>query len=130
MTPDRWAGFTPGQQILTPNRWAGFTPGQQILMIANEMNRSRKLVGGPDVAGLRRGYERVLALVDLTIGCSTDRSLRRELLRWRDLPALLYTDARPAVADHDRALRVLLTLSPEAYPQIELLLGRHGTAPD
>ncbi|MBI4864870.1 MAG: hypothetical protein HY815_32120 [Candidatus Riflebacteria bacterium] len=112
---------------LSPQRWAAFSTGQQVLMIANEMNRSRKLLGRSDVAGLRRSYERVLALIDLTIGCSGRRPFRRELLRWRDLPAALYLESSPEAADHDQALRVLLTLSTEAYPQIELWL--HSSRP-
>jgi hypothetical protein len=74
---------------LTLERWRRFTLDQQVLMIANEMNRSSKLVGPGDEARRQSAYERALALVDLTAGANSSPGLRRELLRWRDLIAAL-----------------------------------------
>jgi hypothetical protein len=102
---------------LTVERWARFTLDQQILMIANEMNRASNL-GGEHEAALRRScYERVLRLVDLTVQVQQKRTLRRELLRWRDLVAAIYAghvDAPPPNA----AFRALLHFTPAAYKQI------------
>ena len=69
---------------LTLERWRLYPRGQQFLMIANEMNRASKLLGPSDADRLRNGYERVLALVDLTVQVNPRRSLRRELLRQRE----------------------------------------------
>jgi hypothetical protein len=109
---------------LTPERWSRFTLDQQILMIGNELHRGSKLLDPSESARLRSAYERVLALTDLTIQTNSKRTLRRELLRWRDLVGRLYVaDHRPA-ADHAAALRALLRFTPEASRQIPYLEGR------
>jgi hypothetical protein len=69
---------------------------------------------------LRRTYERVLRLVDLTVITQPRRALRRELLRWRDLVAALLIGER---ADPE-AFRRLLRFTPAASLQIPHLLGR------
>ncbi|MEE8583347.1 MAG: hypothetical protein V3T83_00685, partial [Acidobacteriota bacterium] len=88
---------------LTEERWSEFTLDQQILMIGNEMNRGRKLMDPSDGQRLRNCYERVLRLVDLTIGVQHRRNLRRELLRWRDLVAQLYVEGMADPRQHDSA---------------------------
>lgn len=107
---------------LSPERWSGFPRDQQILMIGNEMNRASRLVSPADSEGLRRAYERVLRLVDLTVEVQKSRSLRRELLRWRDLVAALYVRPEPDPEGHRSAFRALLFLTPESARQIPLLL--------
>ena len=108
---------------LTAERWSRFSLDQQVLMIANEMHRATALQGTGDRASLERAYERVLRLVDLTVAVQPKRTLRRELLRWRDLVAALFISADPAPADHRDAFRALLLLRPAAARQIPLLLG-------
>lgn len=108
---------------LSPERWSGFQRDQQILMIGNEMNRASRLVSAADEPGLKRAYERVLRLVDLTVEVQKSRGLRRELLRWRDLVAELYLDSTPDPERHRAAFRALLLLSPASARQIPLLLG-------
>jgi hypothetical protein len=81
---------------LSPERWSAFGLEQQILMIGNEMNRASQLMRPDDLAHRQRSYERVLRLVDLTVEVQQSRSLRREILRWRDLIAALYTRTAPA----------------------------------
>jgi hypothetical protein len=92
-------------------------------MIANEMNRASKLFGREDHARLLRSYERVLALTDLTIQAADTRSLRRELLRWRDLVAEQYIAARPDPGVHGAVFRALLQLHPEAWKQLPYVSG-------
>jgi hypothetical protein len=108
---------------LSPERWARFPRGTQILMIANEMNRASKLLRPDDRERLRGSHERVLALTDLTITVTESRSLRRELLRWRDLVAEQYVapDADPVA--HGAAFRALLQLHPEARKQLPHVTG-------
>ena len=106
---------------LTPERWAAFSRDQQLLMIANEMNRATRLYGPGDQDRLRHAYERVLRLTDLTTSIQTSRSLRRELLRWRELLAALYLE--PAEGRHRALFRVLLLLTPETYLQVPYVLG-------
>jgi hypothetical protein len=103
---------------LTAERWARFSRDQQVLMISNEMNRASRLLTDRDDDGRRLAYERVLRLVDLSAQVSTSRTLRRELLRWRDLVAALYIAAAPDPGAHHAAMRSLLQLTPAAAAQI------------
>jgi hypothetical protein len=103
---------------LTLERWRQFDLDQQILMIANELNRVSKLLGPGDEARRKSGYERTLALVDLTVAATSASGLRRELLRWRGLIAALYAGLATGPAAHAAALRVLLRFTPAASRQI------------
>jgi hypothetical protein len=108
---------------LTAERWAAFSLDQQILMIANELHRAGKLLRPEDRERLRSAYERVLRLADLTIEVQSKPTLRRELLRWRDLVALLYVSAGAPAAEHRAALECLLRFTAIASRQIPLVLG-------
>ena len=108
---------------LSPERWSSFSVDQQILMIANEMNRAGKLVGPLDADRRCASYERVLNLTDLTVLVQRKPTLRREVLRWRDLVAELYMAARPDPVRHAMAFRLLLQLTPEASRQIAAFAG-------
>ncbi|MGH7741831.1 MAG: hypothetical protein ACRENS_07405 [Candidatus Eiseniibacteriota bacterium] len=103
---------------LTPERWSRFTTDQQLLMIANEMNRTSKLLGPNDEALRRSGYERTLRLVELSIVVAARPALRRELSLWRDLVAQLYIAPASDAASHGAALRCLLQFSPATYSQL------------
>jgi hypothetical protein len=92
-------------------------------MVANEMNRATRLLGEGDRAALRRTYERVLRLLDLTVAVNPRRGLRRELLRWRDLVAALYIAPHAEPEAHAAAFRCLLQITPAASRQIPHLLG-------
>ena len=105
-------------------RWRAFTPDQRLLMIANEVHRLRHVLGAAHAGSLRRGYERVLRLADLTVQATESRGLRRELLRWRDLVAALYLASEPDPEGHDRVERALLLLSPAGARQLRALDGR------
>ena len=111
---------------LTPERWARFNLDQQILMIANEMKRASALMAPADRDSRSKAYERVLRLLDLTVATRPKPTLRRELLRWRDLVAALFvaSDAEPRA--HDEAFRCLLRFSPEASRQLASLQSPGG----
>lgn len=108
---------------LTTERWMQFSLDQQILMIANEMHRASQLMKPVDRDRLRNSYERVLRLVDLTVRVNSQRALRRELLRWRDVVAQLYVDTDPDPTAHAQILRCLLTFTPVAARQRSFLLA-------
>jgi hypothetical protein len=112
--------MTTGRQHadLSPERWAQFPFAQQVLMVGNEMNRGLHHLQTQSWDRARGSYERVLNLVDLTVGLPLARSRRRELLRWRDLVAALYLERTPAVGAHVEAFRCLLRLTPESSRQI------------
>jgi hypothetical protein len=107
---------------LSAERWASIPLEQQILSVANEMNRASKLFAAEDRSRLLSCYERILRLVDLTIETSSNRGLRRELLRWRDLAAELYLDPNPEAARHRAVFNALLLLHPVAARQIPFVL--------
>ena len=106
---------------LSEERWSGFGLDQQILMIANEMNRASSLLRSGDIVRTKSCYERVLQLTDLTVGVQTKSTLRRELLRWRDLIAQLYVEDTARPEEHRQAFRCLLFFTPEAARQIPYL---------
>jgi hypothetical protein len=111
---------------LTPERWSRFAPDDRILMIGNEMRRAQALARQGDREGLRRAYERVLRLCDLTVTVTGRRNLRREILRWRDLIAELYARASPDARAHAEAFRALLLLAPRAAEQIPWVVEGDG----
>jgi hypothetical protein len=108
---------------LSRERWAQFSFDQQILMIGNEMNRAKRLIELRDLPGLTLAYERVLRLLDLTVEVQRRSTLRRELLRWRDLIAELYLRSEPSAMDHIAAFRCLLRFTPVAAQQIPFVLA-------
>jgi hypothetical protein len=109
---------------LSADRWRSFGKDQQLHMVANEMSRAAALLAPADHARLRNSYERVLRLVDLTIEVNPRPTLRRELLRWRDVVAELYLAAETNAEQHTAAFRALLLLSPVTARQIPLVLRR------
>jgi hypothetical protein len=106
---------------LPPERWARFDLGQQILQIGVEMQRASKFLLPRSSLHLRSCYERAMELVDLTVQVQPNPSLRRELLRWREVVGELYLRAEPDERAHRQALRLLLRLHPESAKQIAVL---------
>ena len=106
---------------LTLERWRAFSAAQQVLMIASELHRARGLNGADDASRRRNSYERVLYLTDLTIAAQSGWSMRRELLRFRDLAAAMYLDPLPGPDEQADLLRALLLLTPESALQREPL---------
>lgn len=106
---------------LDAGRWSGYSRDQQVLMIANEMNRASRLFGPADRGRLANAYERVLRLADLTAEVQPGRSLRRELLRWRELAGSVYLE--PDERLHRELFKALLLMTVESAKQIPFLLG-------
>ena len=80
---------------------------------------SSKLFGPEDRGRLANAYERILRLADLTVEVQSSRSLRRELLRWRELAGGIYLEPDPSA--HRQLFRALLLLTPESARQLSLL---------
>ena len=82
----------------------------------------------PDLKGKLTGMSfRVptsdVSVVDLTVEVQNRPTLRRELLRWRDLIAALYIGSRPNPQEHAAAFRSLLLLTPTSAQQIPFVLA-------
>ncbi len=108
---------------LSPARWASFSLARQVLMIANEMHRAGKLGSPEDRERRRNSYERVLNLCDLTVRVQEKFTLRRELLRWREIAGELYLARTHDPEAHREALRALLLLTPESAGQVPHVCG-------
>jgi hypothetical protein len=106
---------------LTLERWSKHSRDQQILMIAAEMSRAGKLFGPDDRGRLANAYERVLRLAELTAEAQPSRSLRQELLRWRELAGAVYLE--PDEERHRALFGALLLPTPASAKQAPLLLG-------
>lgn len=107
---------------LSLERWRSFSLSQQILMIANEMNRAKKLFSPLDIDGLRKSLERILYLTDLTILVCISSTLRKELLRLRDLVADQYLLKTIDLPYYKKIFKCLLLLNTESAKQIPFLL--------
>jgi hypothetical protein len=112
---------SPRPPSLSPEGWVRFTLGQQVLQIGAEMQRGLDHLDSADMERLRPCYERALGLVDLTVQVNPLPSLRRELLRWREVVAGLYLRDRPDRELHRLAFRALLELHPQSQGQVVLL---------
>ena len=113
-------------------RWQRFSLAQQLRMIANEMTRTGRMAGDADRLRRRDGYERVLALVDMTVACRPRPGLLREMLRWRDLVADRFLDDHLDERLHREALRALLLLDPldARRPALAVARGARVLEPD
>jgi len=102
------------------DRWTAFGFGRQIQLIANELDRAVKLTRAEDRRRRLSSFERVYALVDLTLEANPRASRRRELLRWRESLGFSYLGAAPDPGRDRALLRSLLQLSPDAPPRTPL----------
>jgi len=105
---------------LTLERWRSFDRDRQILMIGNEMHRGSRL---SDPEALRRCYERVRRLADLSAQAADRLATRRELLRWRRGIAELNLAGRPDPERRRALLHCLLLMSSESARQRPYLLA-------
>ena len=108
---------------LTAERWSRFDLGRQLLQIGVELQRATASLRPDRLESLRLSYERALRLVDLTVEVNPIRNLRRELLRWREVVAELYSKDAPDPETHRLALRTLLYLHPISADQVPFLPG-------
>ena len=101
---------------LTSDRWQRLSRAQQVLMIANELHRAGNWIAkdAPDEANTC--YERALELCDLTGEDRRWRSNRlRELRRFRELLAGLYSSEKKDLRSNEHLYRGLIQLDPEAW---------------
>ncbi|HHE38787.1 MAG TPA: hypothetical protein ENL20_09485 [Candidatus Cloacimonetes bacterium] len=80
---------------LTSDKWKIFSTDKQLLMIANELNRAKNWIDKKDFEKVSFCYERAFELLDLTVECSKNNNLIRELLRFRELLAMTYSNKSP-----------------------------------
>jgi hypothetical protein len=100
---------------LTPEKWAGYSKGQQILMIANELNRAKNWIKKNQWDETNHCYERAFELIDLTLEDLKWKTGVRELLRCREVLGALYMQQQKDGAINHLAYKCLIALSSEAY---------------
>lgn len=88
-------------------------------MIANELNRAGAWLEKSDVEEAKRSYERAMELTYLTIGLQTDQGRLRELARFNEVLAGLYTDESPSVRDNALLLRVLVMFDSASFASLD-----------
>ena len=108
---------------LSEERWARFSWDQRILSMGAEANRCLKDVKAGRTESARSGYERILALLELTAGSERGMGRLREITRLKEFVAGLFIAERMEVASHEAMMRSLLQMSPMGLTQIRLLLG-------
>lgn len=100
---------------LDPGKWNKYSVDKQIFMVANELNR---LLNGiksrQSLELLRSCMERIFELIDLTVN-SQKGSLKKELLRWREVFGAFYLfdleDLQKAKNELEKFYKVLLLLN-------------------
>lgn len=105
---------------MNPEKWSKFTPTQQILMIGNELNRARNWLIKDDTKEVNNCYERAFELLDLTIAMHYRKNLVKELLRAREVLAILYLGKKKNIKLNNLLLDVLLSLKSQKQKEIRL----------
>ena len=107
-------------RTLTQEKWSTFSTSQQILMIANELNRAGHWIKKNDLCEAKFCYERAIELLCLTVETLNNHKKIRELLRLKEMLALLYTKKTLNSEENSALLKTLLLLDPDAWKQLEV----------
>jgi hypothetical protein len=102
-------------KTLTPEKWQKYAKERQLMMIANEINRLINAIeANQSKAVIDETFERSFELIDLTIE-NQKNSLRKEILRWRDLFSAFYLMnsylLKNSIINLKQLFRVFLTLN-------------------
>ena len=103
---------------LTKERWAQFPFFQQILMIANELHRASKWIETGDFFEVKLCYERAFELLYLTVEVLQEKRKLRELLRFKEMLALLYIKKKPLLSENKGLEKVLILLDKESFAKL------------
>jgi hypothetical protein len=105
-------------QTLTQKKWSTFSTTQQILMIANELNRAGHWIKKNDFCETKFCYERAIELLCLTVETLNNHKKLRELLRLKEMLAMLYTKKTLNFGENSGLIKTLLLLDPDAWKQL------------
>lgn len=103
---------------LTKERWSQFPFFQQILMIANELHRASKWIEKGDFSEVKLCYERAFELLYLTVEMLQERRKLRELLRFKEMLAMLYRKEKQQLQENLKLEKVLILLDKESFAQL------------
>jgi len=102
-------------KTLTEKKWEGFPFYKQILMIANELNRAKNWIEKKDSRELILCYERAFELLYLTIEVLKDKRKLKELLRFKEMLAMLYVKKFLNLKENRILLKTLLSLDRNSF---------------
>ncbi len=102
-------------KTLTIEKWETFPLSKQIIMIANELNRAGNWLKKDDSAEAKLCYERALELLYLTISVLKDKRKLKELLRFQEMLAYLYTNTEAAAKENSALLKALISLDKDSF---------------
>ncbi|MCX5687652.1 MAG: hypothetical protein NTV71_03285 [Candidatus Omnitrophica bacterium] len=102
-------------KTLTKEKWGSIPFYKQILMIANELNRAKNWISKKDSGELILCYERAFELLYLTVEVLKDKRKLRELLRFKEMLAMLYVKKLPAPEENRVLLKTLLSLDRDSF---------------
>ena len=100
---------------LTLEKWSKYTRGQQVLMIGNELNRATNLLKNNMMPEVKNCYERAMELTDLTSADIKWKGRLKELRRFREVLAELYSKQDGDEELNFNLYNCLIMMIPEAY---------------
>lgn len=109
MYPLKW------HKNLSEEKWFAYPGDKQILMIANELNRAKNLMGMKNMSAVNLCYERAFELTDLTSADPKWKGKIRELRRFREMLGQLYMMPDKDAGMNEMLYIGLLRLSAGAY---------------
>lgn len=106
-------------KTLTENKWVEFPFYKQILMIANELNRANNWIKKGDFTEVKFCYDRAFELLYLTIAVLKERNKLKEILRFKEVLAMLYNKESLTIEENAALLKVLLSLDKDSFRLLE-----------
>lgn len=100
---------------LDSKKWFAFPIQKQILLIASELHRANHWIAKSDVQNTNFCYERAFELVDLTVADPKWKGRLRELLRFRESLAELYTRAEKDEKQNGLLAKTFVALHPGSF---------------
>ncbi|MCB1190332.1 MAG: hypothetical protein H7A23_23700 [Leptospiraceae bacterium] len=100
---------------MTVEKWSEYGFAKQILMIGSEFARAKSLIQKRKFDHVKECYARAMELVDLTIYDPKWNTLTklRELLRFREMMGILYTEKFDDLQECNLYYKVLLSWNGE-----------------
>lgn len=97
---------------LSIDKWFSLPAHHHVLMIAAELNRAKNWIEKGDWNHVRSCYERAFELVDLTVNDPKWRGKIRELLRFREMLAEMYSRPQKDITMNTLLYKTLIALLP------------------
>lgn len=87
-------------------------------MIANELNRAKNWLEKKDLSEVKLCYERAIELLCLTIEVLKEKRKLKELLRFKEMLAMQYSDNFARPKENLDLLRVLVSLDKDSFAML------------